>query len=120
VALEKKQGISNLELMCQELLNEEMAKQQKKELKKQKKKRKKNKANANGDSPQKEDGDASDPEMPSACQCHQTSKNKENCKVLRVIYNFYSQCPRRKLLSILRIIANLRYPSLIGMLCLLA
>jgi hypothetical protein len=43
VALEKKQGISNLELMCEELLAEERAKEQKREQKRQKRKKKKNK-----------------------------------------------------------------------------
>jgi len=43
VALEKKQGISNLELMCQELLEEEQAREMKREQKRQKKKKKKNK-----------------------------------------------------------------------------
>ena len=42
VAVERKQGISNLELMCEELLEEERVKKQKMEQKRQKKKKKKN------------------------------------------------------------------------------
>ena len=41
VAVETKQGCSNLELMCEQLLQEEKQKLEKKELKRQKKKRRK-------------------------------------------------------------------------------
>lgn len=41
VALERKQGISNLELICKELLEEEQAKEQRREQKRQKRKKKK-------------------------------------------------------------------------------
>ena len=44
MALEKKQGVTNLELMCEELIEEERAKEQRQEKKRQKKKRKKAKA----------------------------------------------------------------------------
>eukprot|EP00914_Ancora_sagittata_P017827 GHVO01035114.1.p2 GENE.GHVO01035114.1~~GHVO01035114.1.p2 ORF type:complete len:113 (+),score=35.12 GHVO01035114.1:55-393(+) len=66
--------------MCQELLNEEMVKQQNREQKRQKKKKKKNvKTGPDGDDETK-DG-SSDSEMHSSdCKCLQTSKNKENCK----------------------------------------
>ena len=43
MACERKQGISNLELMCQELLQEEQAKELKREQKRQKRKKKKTK-----------------------------------------------------------------------------
>ena len=42
-AVEKKRGITQLELLCQEITKEEYAKQQRKEMKKLKKKRKKEK-----------------------------------------------------------------------------
>ncbi|XP_060075990.1 gametogenetin-binding protein 2-like [Ylistrum balloti] len=45
MALERKQGISNLELMCEEILEEERAKEQKREQKRQKRKKKKAKSN---------------------------------------------------------------------------
>ena len=41
MALEQKQGISNLELICQELLEEEQAKEQRRQQKRQKRKKKK-------------------------------------------------------------------------------
>lgn len=40
LALEQKQGVSNLELMCEELLEEERAKELKREQKRQKRKKK--------------------------------------------------------------------------------
>ena len=43
MALENKRGISNLELLCEELLQEEQAKEQRREQKREKKKKKKNK-----------------------------------------------------------------------------
>ena len=43
MAVEKKLGISQLELLCEEISKEEQVKQQKKELKKQRRKRKKDK-----------------------------------------------------------------------------
>ncbi|XP_013401216.1 gametogenetin-binding protein 2 [Lingula anatina] len=65
VALERKQGITNLELMCQELLEEEQAKEIKKEHKRQKKKKKKtNKGISNKEN----------------CQCDENS-NRENCTI---------------------------------------
>lgn len=42
--MERKQGISNLELICEELLEEERAKEQKREQKRQKRKKKKAKS----------------------------------------------------------------------------
>ena len=42
--MERKQGVSNLELMCEELEEEERAKEQRQEKKRQKKKRKKAKS----------------------------------------------------------------------------
>ena len=42
--MERKQGVSNLELMCEELKEEERAKEQRQEKKRQKKKRKKAKS----------------------------------------------------------------------------
>lgn len=44
MAMERKQGISNLELICEELLEEERAKEQKREQKRQKRKKKKAKS----------------------------------------------------------------------------
>ena len=44
MALEKKQGVSNLELMYEELLEEERAKEQRREQKRQKRKKKKAKS----------------------------------------------------------------------------
>lgn len=44
MALEKKQGVSNLELMCEELLEEERAREQRQEKKRQRKKKKKAKS----------------------------------------------------------------------------
>lgn len=44
-ALERKQGVSNLELMCEEILEEERAKEQRREQKRQKRKKKKAKSN---------------------------------------------------------------------------
>lgn len=43
--MEKKQGVSNLELMCEELLEEERAREQRQEKKRQRKKKKKAKSN---------------------------------------------------------------------------
>lgn len=82
VALEKKQGISNLELMCQELLNEEIVKQQKREQKRQKKKKKKTTTTVKALDDPKEDGSDSDLLLlhSSECKCLQASKDKENCK----------------------------------------
>ena len=44
MALERKQGVSNLELMCKELLEEERVKEQRQEKKRQKKKKKRAKS----------------------------------------------------------------------------
>ena len=44
MAMERKQGISNLELICEELLEEERVKEQRKENKRQKRKKKKAKS----------------------------------------------------------------------------
>lgn len=44
MAMERKQGISNLELICEELLEEERVKEQKREQKRQKRKKKKAKS----------------------------------------------------------------------------
>lgn len=44
MALERKQGVSNLELMCEELLEEERAREQRQEKKRQRKKKKKAKS----------------------------------------------------------------------------
>jgi len=46
MALERKQGVSNLELMCEELLEEERAKEHRQEKKRQKKKKKKGKTSS--------------------------------------------------------------------------
>ena len=46
LALERKQGVSNLELMCRELLEEEQAKEQRLQHKRQKRRKKKNKSKA--------------------------------------------------------------------------
>ena len=46
VALEEKQGRSNLELVCEEFVQEEKLKEQKRELKREKKRRKKNSVKA--------------------------------------------------------------------------
>ena len=53
VAMETKQGRSNLELVCEELLQEEQAKEQKREMKRQKKKKKKNNNKASTPPPDK-------------------------------------------------------------------
>ena len=50
--LERKQGISQLELMCLQLLEEEQAQEQKREQKRQKRKKKKSKAKAEMDNGQ--------------------------------------------------------------------
>ena len=54
LALEKKQGISNLELMCEELQQEERAKELRREHKRQKRRKKKNKLKHGADDPDKE------------------------------------------------------------------
>ncbi|XP_074640897.1 gametogenetin-binding protein 2-like isoform X2 [Tubulanus polymorphus] len=49
ITLEKKQGISNLELVCEELLEEERVKEQKREQKRQKRRKKRNRNNNNSE-----------------------------------------------------------------------
>ena len=60
-----------------------MVKQQKREQKRQKKKKKKSNGHGKANNAEEEDlmKDTSDSEVQSACKCHETSKNKENCKV---------------------------------------
>ncbi len=71
MAVEKKQGISNLELTCRELLEEEQAKEQRRVQKRQKKKKKKTtKANDVGPCEEAEEDEL-------IC----THDGKENCKV---------------------------------------
>ncbi|XP_064653255.1 gametogenetin-binding protein 2-like isoform X2 [Lineus longissimus] len=74
VALEKKQGKSNLELMCEELLAEEIAKEQKREQKRQKRKKKKNKGGPveNGWCPEQNSDTGGD-----KCECDENT----NCSI---------------------------------------
>ncbi|XP_069136563.1 gametogenetin-binding protein 2-like [Argopecten irradians] len=70
MALERKQGISNLELMCEEILEEERAKEQKREQKRQKRKKKKAKSNQ---LVLEKENCAEDPEEEVArCECDKT------------------------------------------------
>lgn len=69
MAMERKQGISNLELICEELLEEERAKEQKREQKRQKRKKKKAKSAQIVDSVER--------------QCEETSVQ---CQV-RIVFN---------------------------------
>lgn len=64
--LERKQGISQLELVCLQLLEEEQEQEQRREQKRQKRKKKKNRNKLEGSDVQ------NDPEF---------DKEKENCQV---------------------------------------
>lgn len=68
-ALEQKQGISNLELVCKELQELEQAEEQKREQKRRRKKRNKKKSKADEDSGKVDDED------------EEAEENKENYKV---------------------------------------
>ncbi|OWF44311.1 gametogenetin-binding protein 2-like [Mizuhopecten yessoensis] len=73
MALERKQGISNLELMCEEILEEERAKEQKREQKRQKRKKKKAKSNQ---LVLEKENCAEDPEEETHCECDKVATLK--------------------------------------------
>ncbi|XP_033747356.1 gametogenetin-binding protein 2-like [Pecten maximus] len=73
MALERKQGISNLELMCEEILEEERAKEQKREQKRQKRKKKKAKSNQ---LVLEKENCAEDPEEETHCECDKAATLK--------------------------------------------
>jgi len=75
LALERKQGVSNLELMCQELLEEEAAQEVRREQKRQKKRGKKKASKASKTEEQQEDEEEDEEEV------HEDlCKDKENCQ----------------------------------------
>ena len=87
MALEKKQGVSNLELMYEELLEEERAKEQRREQKRQKRKKKKAKSSQIAE---KENIAVQNDNEPTKCECDkERSKDKsphKSCKDKCSIY----------------------------------
>uniref|UniRef100_K1S3Z7 Gametogenetin-binding protein 2 n=1 Tax=Magallana gigas TaxID=29159 RepID=K1S3Z7_MAGGI len=75
MAMERKQGISNLELICEELLEEERAKEQKREQKRQKRKKKKAKSAQIVDPTERQCEETS-----VQCECDKTQSNGNDKK----------------------------------------
>lgn len=104
MAMERKQGISNLELICEELLEEERAKEQKREQKRQKRKKKKAKSAQIVD--------------PTERQCEETSVQCEvSAKFRKFNFQKLSTCSKCDVFPIFTFIGTVE-PSIILNLCL--